>query len=77
MDEYIIQMIPQGLESPEVILDPEAGIRQGVILLAGKGVGPDLPQPEERPQRRVLGDIDVVIPYVPKVSYRQVNQERK
>ena len=55
-------MVAEGLDSPEVMVEPEAREGERVVLGDGAGLEPDAPEPVERSQRRVGRDVRVVVP---------------
>ena len=62
VQQHVDEVIAEGLDSPEVMLEPEAREGERVVLRDGAGLEPDAPEPVERPQRRVGRDVRVVVP---------------
>ena len=62
VQEHIDEMVGEGLDPPEVMVEPEAREGERVVLRHGAGFEPDAPEPIERPQRRVGRDVRVVVP---------------
>ncbi len=63
MQQKIIHVISQRARGPEVILDPEGGVRQGIILRLGfERLEPDSLQTGRGAELKVLLDIAIVVP---------------
>ena len=63
VQEHVHQVIAYGVEAPQVILEPVAGVHQWIILLRSAGHEPHPPQAVHGLQRQVLDDVVVVVPH--------------
>jgi hypothetical protein len=75
MQQNIDQMIAHGLQPPEMILCPEGGVHDGVILGYRPKLKPDTAQAGRCFQGFVIRNMGIVIPYVAPLQSRQVEQK--
>ena len=66
----------EGVEAPEVILEPEGREDQGIILGKRRGLEPDASQAFQIPQRRVPCDVRIVVPDEAALERGYVGDER-
>ena len=62
MEEDVDEVVAEGVEPPEELLDPERREDERVVLLVRVRVGPDRREPREAVERLVLGDVGRVVP---------------
>jgi hypothetical protein len=76
VQQHVDGVVAEGVEPPEVVLDPEGGEDQRIVLRRGTRLGPDLLQAGGRAEQAVLGHIRVVIPDEPGAQGRNVGYDR-
>jgi hypothetical protein len=60
--EDIVDVVTDGRIGPEVVFDPPGGLGEGVVLMKGVDVEPDLVEAFEGAEMSVLGDMEIVVP---------------
>ena len=71
------RVVARRLEPPELVLDPEQRVDERVVLRRRARREPDVAQPGERPERRVLLHVGVVVPDEARGERRQVDDRRQ
>jgi hypothetical protein len=72
VQEQIRNVISDRLQAPQVIFDPEAAVNERVILRCGTRIEPDFRKAPRGRQRRILGDVRVVVPDKPGAKRGQI-----
>ena len=74
MQEDVFQMVAERILSVELMVKPEAGVRDRIILLRRARFEPDAAQASQRAQGQIGGHIDIVVPDEPGAQDREINQ---
>jgi len=69
------EMIAERVLAPELPLQPENGLVDGVILDPTAGTEPELPEPAGIVQRGIHGDIPLVVPNQAAAKRRPINPQ--
>src|ERR1041384_1476716 len=78
MQNRMNEVIAQRVQTPQMVLNPETGMNQRVVLRSRGELKPDSPQPMEITQRGILCDIGIVVPYVAGVPHLLIgNHDRQ
>ena len=68
-------MIAARIVSPQMLLDPIRGMHQRVILRHGPQIEPDRAQSIERPERSILGNVEIVVPDITGLNCGSITGE--
>ena len=72
---HVHHVVSRRMEAPEVVLDPEGGVHERVVLGYRARNEPDLEETRQRPERFVLRDVDVVVPDETRPQHRRIDDE--
>src|SRR5207302_9830305 len=75
VQEHVDEVVAEGVETPEMVIQPEAREGERVVLRDGARFEPDAPEPVEAPQRRVGGDVGIVVPDEPGAEGGKVRRD--
>ncbi len=75
VEEDVDEVVPERTQAPEVLLEPERREDERVVLLARLRLGPDQGERVRPVERRVLGQVGVVVPDETRLKRRQVGRD--
>ena len=76
VQEDVVEVVAEGLQLPERILDPETRIHEWVVLRGRTGLEPERIQAIEGAQRHVLGDVRIVVPDEARLGRGKIGGQR-